>query len=113
MSLLKTLTQLPGIPGHESRVKLFIKDVLLKENAEIIEDNLGSLIAKKGKNGPKIMIAGHMDEIGLIVSSITNEGFIKFQTVGGWFSQVMLAQLWDIHTDKVFLLVSQESHLPI
>ena len=104
MSILKTLTQLPGIPGHESRVKAFIKDELHKENAEILEDNLGSLIAKKGSQGPKIMIAGHMDEIGLIISSITNEGFIKFQTVGGWFSQVMLAQLWDIHTDNGILI---------
>jgi putative aminopeptidase FrvX len=104
MSILKTLTQLPGIPGHESRVKAFIKDELNKENAEILEDNLGSLIAKKGTQGPKIMIAGHMDEIGLIISAITNEGFIKFQTVGGWFSQVMLAQLWDIHTDNGILI---------
>ena len=104
MSILKTLTQLPGIPGHESRVKAFIKEELNNANAEILEDNLGSLIAKKGTQGPKIMIAGHMDEIGLIISSITNEGFIKFQTVGGWFSQVMLAQLWDIHTDKGVLI---------
>ena len=104
MSTLKILTQLPGIPGHESRVKAFIKDELNKENAEILEDNLGSLIARKGTQGPKIMIAGHMDEIGLIISSITNEGFIKFQTVGGWFSQVMLAQLWDIHTEKGILI---------
>ena len=104
MSLLKTLTQIPGIPGHESRVKSFIKEELHNIQADIIEDNLGSLIAKKGNQGPKIMIAGHMDEIGLIVSSITNDGFIKFQTVGGWFSQVMLAQLWDIHTDNGILI---------
>lgn len=104
MSILKTLTQLPGISGHESRVKMYIKDALLHVSAEIIEDNLGSLIAKKGTKGPKIMIAGHMDEIGLIISSITSEGFVKFQTIGGWFSQVMLSQLWDIHTEKGIII---------
>lgn len=100
MNTLKKLTQLPGIPGHESRVKAFLKDEIKANVASILEDNLGSLIGVKGQNGPKIMIASHMDEIGLIVSSITKEGFLKFQTVGGWFSQVMLAQLWDIHTDE-------------
>ena len=100
MKTLKKLTQLPGIPGHESRIKSFLKDDISAYTDSILEDNLGSLIGVKGNKGPKIMIAGHMDEIGLIVSSITKEGFLKFQTVGGWFSQVMLAQLWDIHTDQ-------------
>jgi endoglucanase len=44
------------------------------------------------------MIAGHMDEVGLMVTQVTKEGFVKFQTLGGWFSQVMLAQVWEIHT---------------
>lgn len=100
MKTLKTLTQLPGIPGHESRVKAFLKETIEPLSTSIIEDNLGSLVGVKGNTGPKIMIASHMDEIGLIVSAITKEGFLKFQTVGGWFSQVMLAQLWDIHTEK-------------
>lgn len=55
---------------------------------------MGSLIAKKtGKeDGPKIMIAGHLDEVGFMVTRIDDNGFIYFQTVGGWWSQVMLAQ---------------------
>ena len=50
------------------------------------------------ENGPKIMLAAHMDEVGMIVSKITPEGFIKFQTVGDWWSQVMLAQKVTITT---------------
>lgn len=100
MDTLKKLTQLPGIPGHESRVKAFVKDEIKRYSDRILEDNLGSVVGVKGIKGPKIMIASHMDEIGLIVSEITKDGFIKFQTVGGWFSQVMLAQLWDVHTEK-------------
>jgi endoglucanase len=104
VEILKKLTQLPGIPGHESRVKTFLKNEITTHVDQILEDNLGSLIGVKGSNGPKIMVASHMDEIGLIISSITKEGFLKFQSVGGWFSQVMLAQLWDIHTENGVLL---------
>ena len=52
------------------------------------------MIAKKvgDPNGPKIMVAGHLDEVGFMVTQIDDKGFLKFQTVGGWWSQVMLAQ---------------------
>ena len=65
-------------------------------------DRLGSLIAKKtgAENGPKIMIAGHLDEVGFMVTQITDKGFIRFQTVGGWWAQVMLAQRVTIVTKK-------------
>ncbi|CAM5222515.1 Endoglucanase OS=Ureibacillus acetophenoni OX=614649 GN=SAMN05877842_102459 PE=3 SV=1 [Ureibacillus acetophenoni] len=51
-------------------------------------------------NGPKIMIAGHLDEIGFMVTQIDEKGFIKFQTVGGWWSHVMLSQRVTITTRK-------------
>jgi putative aminopeptidase FrvX len=98
--LLKKISLLPGIPGNEKQVSQFIKDEIMHSVDELTYDNLGSLITKKGSNGPKIMIAGHMDEIGLMVTQITKEGFVKFQTIGGWFSQVMLAQVWNIQTKK-------------
>src|SRR5699024_9374035 len=61
---------------------------------EVTTDNLGSSIAKKigDADGPKIMVAGHLDEIGFMVTRIDDKGFIYFQTVGGWWNQVMLAQ---------------------
>lgn len=46
------------------------------------------------------MIAGHLDEVGFMVTQITDKGFIRFQTVGGWWSQVMLAQRVTIVTKK-------------
>lgn len=65
-------------------------------------DNIGSLIAKKtgDENGPKVMVAGHLDEVGFMVTRIDDKGFIFFQTIGGWWSQVMLAQRVTIVTDK-------------
>src|SRR5699024_5725933 len=61
---------------------------------EVYTDNLGSLIASKvgDSNGPKVMVAGHLDEVGFMVTRIDENGFIYFQTVGGWWSQVMVAQ---------------------
>ncbi len=97
---LKTLSLLPGVPGQETKVRQYIKSSLEGHADEFVIDNLGSLIAIKKNDGPKVMIAGHMDEVGLLVTQITKDGFIKFQTLGGWFSQVMLAQVWDIHTPK-------------
>ncbi len=63
---------------------------------------MGVLVAKKtGKaDGPKVMVAGHLDEIGFMVTSIDDKGFLRFQTVGGWWEQVMLAQRVTIMTNK-------------
>ena len=98
--LLKTLSMLPGTPGNEKAVARFIVDEVKPYVDKVERDNLGSVIAVKGDKGPRVMIAGHMDEVGLLVTQITKEGFVKFQTLGGWYSQVMLAQVWEIHTPK-------------
>jgi len=102
LELLKKLTEVDGISGHERQVRNLVEEELVKyiDKKDISYDNLGSLIAKKGNDGPKIMLAGHMDEIGMIVTSITDDGYIKFQTIGGWWSQVMLAQEVTITTSK-------------
>lgn len=94
LTMLKDLTDAKGIPGNEKQPREVMKKYIEPFADEIETDNLGSLIAvKKGKaDGPKIMVAGHLDEIGFMVTQITDKGFLKFQTVGGWWEQVMLAQ---------------------
>ena len=47
---------------------------------------------KASDNGTKSLMVGHLDEIGFIVTKIDNNGFIKFQPIGGWWNQVMLSQ---------------------
>ena len=98
--LLKKLSEVNGVPGNEYLVSNLITNEIKPLVDQVNKDNLGSLIGIKNNEGPNVMIAGHMDEVGLMVTSITKEGFIKFQTLGGWFSQVMLAQEWTITTDK-------------
>lgn len=99
--LLKDLSMLNGIPGNERQVRTFMTK-RMEKTGEVSFDNLGSVIAKKvgNENGPKIMVAGHMDEVGFIVTTVTDEGYVKFTTAGGWWSQVMLAQQMTITTAK-------------
>lgn len=100
--MLKELTDANGVPGNEREVRDVMRKYTEGYADEITYDNLGSFIAKKvgDENGPKIMIAGHMDEVGFMVTKITDKGFIKFQTLGGWWSQVMLAQQVTITTGE-------------
>ncbi|WCA22440.1 M42 family metallopeptidase [Candidatus Phytoplasma oryzae] len=112
LSEMKNLTSLSGVPGQEKKVNLYIKEKIQKFVDKIEYDNLGSMITYKGLEGPKILLASHVDEIGLIVTEITKEGFIKFQTLGGWLPHVMLAQVWQIHTYKGILFAVTGSKPP-
>lgn len=102
LQLFKTLTELPGAPGNEHLVRQFMRAELEKVSDEIVQDHLGSIFGlKKGdENGPTIMVAGHMDEVGFMVTNITENGMIRFQTLGGWWSQVLLAQRVQIMTNN-------------
>ncbi|MCM3725356.1 M42 family metallopeptidase [Neobacillus cucumis] len=102
LTMLKDLTDAKGIPGNEREVREVMKKYIAPYADEISSDGLGSLIAKKvGKEGgPKIMVAGHLDEVGFMITQIDDKGFLRFQTVGGWWGQVMLAQRVTIVTRK-------------
>lgn len=102
LSLFKTLTELQGASGFEHEVRQFVRQELSKYTDEIAQDRLGSIFGVKRGNeqGPTVMVAGHMDEVGFMVTSINNKGLIKFQTLGGWWSQVLLAQRVQIMTDQ-------------
>ncbi|UAL51255.1 M42 family metallopeptidase [Bacillus sp. CMF21] len=102
LQMLKDLTDAKGIPGNEREPREVMKKYITAYADEVTTDGLGSLIAKKtGKEGgPKIMVAGHLDEVGFMVTQIDDKGFLRFQTVGGWWSQVMLAQRVTITTKK-------------
>lgn len=102
VKLLKSLTDVDGIAGHEMAVKELMNDYLTPVSDEIIEDNLGGIFGKKSAtNGDKtLMVAGHLDEVGFIVTRIDNNGFLKFTPIGGWWNQVMLSQKVTITTDE-------------
>jgi putative aminopeptidase FrvX len=99
LALMKQLTEAPGPSGFEAPVRAVMREHLAP-HGEIVTDNLGSIVARKvgQENGPKILLAGHLDEIGFMVTRITDEGYLKFQTLGGWWTQVMQAQRVSVQT---------------
>ncbi|MDP4172064.1 MAG: peptidase M28, partial [Bacillota bacterium] len=102
LKLFKTLTELPGVSGNEHEVRKFMREQLKPYADEMVQDKLGGIFGfKKGpENGPVIMVAGHMDEVGFMVTAITDNGMLRFQPLGGWWSQVLLAQRVHVHTKK-------------
>ena len=102
LKMLKDLTDANGIPGNEREPREVMRKHIEPFADEITQDHLGSLIAKKNGSaeGPKIMVAGHLDEIGFMVTSIDDKGYLRFQCVGGWWEQVMLAQRVTVMTSN-------------
>ena len=96
----KELLETPGAPGYEHEVRKVMRKHLSKYTNEIVHDRLGGIFGvKRGNdNGPKVMVAGHMDEVGFMITKVTPKGFLRFQTLGGWWNQVLLAQQVDIIT---------------
>lgn len=90
IELLKSLCDASAVSGDEQEVRTILINALHHHADEITFDGLGSVIARKGSRGPKVAIVGHMDEVGFMVTHITEAGFIRFDTVGGWWSQSML-----------------------
>lgn len=91
--LLIRLSNAVGTPGNEDAIRAIMRQEL-EGLAEFSTDRLGSLICRQAGtvDSPNVMLAGHLDEIGLIVRYITSDGFVKFHPLGGWWSHVLLAQ---------------------
>lgn len=85
-TLIQKLTGIPGVSGYETEIRNAIRAEVEAVADEVRVDNLGNLIVvKKGSDpqSPTIMLAAHMDEIGLIATHIDDNGFIRFTTIGG------------------------------
>lgn len=92
---LSELTALPGVSGNEGAVRAFIKKHAEAFCDSVEIDSMGNLMAFKkgtGQRGKTLMVCAHMDEVGLIVSRITEEGFLKFKTVGGIDPRVLISK---------------------
>jgi putative aminopeptidase FrvX len=101
LEFLKELVEAHGVPGFEGDVARIMQKHL-KGVGEFSRDRLGSFICEKpgDDKGPKVMLAGHLDEVGFLVKSVTKEGFVKFLPLGGWWGHVVLAQRLIIKTRK-------------
>jgi len=105
MALAETLEKLSnatGVAGREEEVRNLMKKFLKPYVDEVKEDKLGNVIGiKRGeKNAPKVMLAAHMDEIGLLIKTISKEGFLQFAKIGGIDDRILLAQNVIVYTEK-------------
>ena len=113
--LLQEITEAGGVSGYEGDVRAIMRRHL--DGVAIIEqDKMGSFIGKHvgGSERPRVMLAGHMDEIGFMITFITKEGFAKFVPLGGWWDQVLLGHRVIVKTsagDVVGVLGAKPPHL--
>ncbi len=95
IELLKTLCELNGPAGNEDKVREYIKKYVKPYADDVREDVMGNLIVfKKGKmrREKKLMLCAHIDEVGLIITDITDEGYLKFDFVGGVDTRVVIGK---------------------
>lgn len=102
--LLRELTEAHGVPGSEGAIReIFVKE--LTGLGGMTADKLGGVVCDRGGEGPRVLVAGHFDEVGFSVQSITGKGFIKLVALGGWWSHTLVAQ-------RVRILTSSGREVP-
>ncbi len=91
---LEKLSNAQGVTGRENIVRELLEDMLKPLSDEIYVDRLENIIAiKKARaDAPKVMLAAHMDEVGLMVKNITKDGFLQFSKLGGIDDRILTAQ---------------------
>lgn len=100
---MKTLTELHGAPGFEDQVRSYMKKEMEPFADDLIQDGLGGIFALKKSNvkdAPKVMIAGHMDEVGFMITQTTDNGLLKITPLGGWSNDVLLSHKFKVRTSE-------------
>ena len=102
IKFMKEMMEAFGPSGFEREVNSLFKKHMTPYVDEVITDKLGSVgfVAKGSVERPRVLITGHTDEVGFIISSLTEEGFLTFNQLGGWFDQVLLGQRVVIRGNK-------------
>ncbi len=98
--LLRKLSDAHGLSSYEGSIREIIRTELEGHVDEFTEDTMGNLVAIRRGGDFKVMVASHMDEIGLMVQYIDDEGFIRFVPIGGWFGPVLYTQRVILHGKK-------------
>jgi len=101
VELLRKVVEAPGVSGYEFLgIRDVVKEELEKVADEVYIDRLGNVIAHKKGSGPKIMIAAHMDKIGLMVNHIDKEGYLHVVPIGGVDPRNLVAQRIRFFTEE-------------
>jgi putative aminopeptidase FrvX len=95
--LLQRFSDAHGMSGYEDDVAALLRVEMEPLVDEVRIDRMGNVIGTRAGEGPTVMVAAHMDEIGMAVSHIDDDGFIRFVAVGGFFDQIVLGQRVILH----------------
>jgi putative aminopeptidase FrvX len=96
--LLTEFSDAHGLSGYEDEVASLLREEMEPLVDEVRTDGMGNVIGIRSGDSPAVMVAAHMDEIGLMVSHIDDDGYLRVVSVGGWFDQTILSQRVMIHT---------------
>jgi len=108
LSFLKEITLLTGVSGNEKSVRQFMERELCHIADHTMRDNLGSIAMEFKGKGPRVLLCGHMDEIGFMVHSISQKGLIYFTNLGGWDPRTLMSspvEIINTEGNKVFGLI--------
>jgi len=97
VDLLRRLVMAPGVSGWEEPVRTVIEG-LVKPYGRVERDRVGNLLLHVGGSGPRLVVAAHMDELGLLVASILDDGLLTFQKIGGISELVLASSHVTVHT---------------
>lgn len=101
MKHLEALTEILAVPAHEKRVHRYMESHLKVVSDTIEKDRLGSVFGiQKGKRTSKVAVIGHMDEVGFMITKIEENGLLRFQALGGIWSQILMGTPVVIFSDK-------------
>jgi tetrahedral aminopeptidase len=93
LDVLKALVEVAGPSGREDRVRDIVRPELEASCNRVEQDSLGNLVGiRDGAGGPRLMLAAHMDEIGLMVTHVDDRGFVRFIPLGGWDPRTLVGQ---------------------
>src|SRR5712692_5057550 len=99
IAFLKRLVEAGGTSGYEQPIQEIFREQVRPFCDDVTTDVMGSATAIRNAGGtPRLMFAGHADEIGFLVRYINDEGFLYFGPVGGWDAEVVIGQRVTIHT---------------
>ena len=99
LDLLKKLVYTPGVSGYEERIRETIISIVQKYG-NVFVDSIGNVVLELGEGTPIILLAAHMDELGLVVTNIEDDGLVRFRKIGGIDDRILISQHVIIHTEQ-------------
>lgn len=97
---LEEMIYVPGVSGYEEDIREYIQAKVKALGVEACEDNIGNLVSVVGDKGPVVMFIAHMDELGMIVTKIEDDGSLRIRKVGGIDDRTLVGRVVKIKTQK-------------